>query len=127
MMKFKTILGAAIVTVLAGACTEPSAPQAGAEPDSDAAAEPISATDERATGNLVIWYDAPADDWETQALPVGNGAMGAMVTGGVAEERLQFNEKTLWTGGPGSTTEGGAGPDNPYSYGRPAKSLAGLP
>ncbi|MEE1820897.1 glycoside hydrolase family 95 protein [Streptomyces sp. BE20] len=49
-----------------------------------------------------LWYDQPASAWETQALPIGNGALGAMVFGGVASERLQFNEKSLWTGGPGS-------------------------
>ncbi|MGW5158054.1 glycoside hydrolase family 95 protein, partial [Nonomuraea wenchangensis] len=51
---------------------------------------------------MTLWYDKPATDWETQALPIGNGPLGAMVFGGVARERLQFNEKTLWTGGPGS-------------------------
>ncbi|MEW9549038.1 glycoside hydrolase N-terminal domain-containing protein [Nonomuraea sp. NPDC050783] len=50
---------------------------------------------------LTLWYDRPATDWETQALPIGNGPLGAVVFGGVATERLQFNEKTLWTGGPG--------------------------
>ncbi|WP_406387383.1 glycosyl hydrolase family 95 catalytic domain-containing protein [Streptomyces sp. NBC_00887] len=50
----------------------------------------------------ILWYDKPATDWETEALPIGNGALGAMVFGGIASERLQFNEKTLWTGGPGS-------------------------
>jgi alpha-L-fucosidase 2 len=51
---------------------------------------------------LTLWYDEPATDWETQSLPIGNGAMGASVFGGVQGELLQFNEKTLWTGGPGS-------------------------
>ncbi|MEV0998693.1 glycoside hydrolase N-terminal domain-containing protein [Nonomuraea sp. NPDC050202] len=50
---------------------------------------------------MTLWYDEPATDWETQALPIGNGPLGAMVFGGVASEQLQFNEKTLWTGGPG--------------------------
>ncbi|MEV0829252.1 glycosyl hydrolase family 95 catalytic domain-containing protein [Nonomuraea rubra] len=50
---------------------------------------------------MTLWYDRPATDWETQALPIGNGPLGAMVFGGVASEQLQFNEKTLWTGGPG--------------------------
>ncbi|GAA1646145.1 glycoside hydrolase N-terminal domain-containing protein [Catellatospora bangladeshensis] len=50
----------------------------------------------------MIWYGTPASDWEREALPIGNGAMGAMVFGGVGGERLQFNEKTLWTGGPGA-------------------------
>ncbi|WP_431915821.1 glycoside hydrolase family 95 protein [Nonomuraea jabiensis] len=52
--------------------------------------------------DLTLWYDRPATDWETQALPIGNGALGAMVFGGTDTERLQFNEKSLWTGGPGS-------------------------
>ena len=52
--------------------------------------------------SLVLWYDEPAADWESQALPIGNGALGAMVPGGTASEVIQFNEKTLWTGGPGS-------------------------
>ncbi|MFI6708802.1 glycosyl hydrolase family 95 catalytic domain-containing protein [Nonomuraea sp. NPDC050478] len=50
---------------------------------------------------MTLWYDKPATDWETQALPIGNGPLGAKVFGGVATEQLQFNEKTLWTGGPG--------------------------
>lgn len=56
----------------------------------------------RSASELMLRYDEPATDWETQALPIGNGVLGAMVFGGVRIERLQFNEKTLWTGGPGS-------------------------
>ncbi len=48
---------------------------------------------------LTLWYDAPAAEW-TQALPLGNGRQGAMVFGVPAEEHLQLNEHTLWTGGP---------------------------
>lgn len=51
---------------------------------------------------LTLWFDAPATDWEREGLPIGNGAQGAVVMGGVDEETLQVNEKTLWTGGPGS-------------------------
>lgn len=47
-------------------------------------------------------YDEPLSAWETYALPVGNAYMGAMVYGSMPHERIQFNEKTLWTGGPGS-------------------------
>ncbi|MGV9878515.1 glycoside hydrolase family 95 protein [Streptomyces sp. NPDC003006] len=54
------------------------------------------------SGESTLWYAAPAEDWEREALPIGNGALGAMVFGTLASERLQFNEKTLWTGGPGS-------------------------
>ncbi len=50
----------------------------------------------------MLWYTAPATDWETEALPVGNGALGAMIFGTLPSEHLQFNEKTLWTGGPGA-------------------------
>ena len=48
---------------------------------------------------LQLWYDKPAAKWE-EALPVGNGRLGAMVFGGTAEERLQLNESTLWGGLP---------------------------
>ncbi|HET6624984.1 MAG TPA: glycoside hydrolase family 95 protein, partial [Nocardioidaceae bacterium] len=51
---------------------------------------------------MTLWYDEPATSWESQSLPIGNGAMGASIFGGVDQELLQFNEKTLWTGGPGS-------------------------
>jgi len=50
-------------------------------------------------GPLTLWYRQPAREW-TEALPVGNGRLGAMVFGGVPEERVQFNEDTLWTGAP---------------------------
>jgi len=46
-----------------------------------------------------LWYDSPAAQW-VEALPVGNGRLGAMVFGGIARERIQFNESTIWTGGP---------------------------
>jgi alpha-L-fucosidase 2 len=44
-----------------------------------------------------LWHDKPAGHW-LEALPVGNGRMGAMVFGGASNERIQFNEQTLWTG-----------------------------
>jgi alpha-L-fucosidase 2 len=51
------------------------------------------------TNALRLWYTQPAEKW-TEALPIGNGRLGAMVFGGVFNERLQFNEDTLWTGHP---------------------------
>ncbi|QDC40055.1 glycoside hydrolase family 95 protein [Sphingobium fuliginis] len=48
---------------------------------------------------LTLWYRQPAATW-TEALPIGNGRLGAMVFGGVARERLQLNEGTLWAGQP---------------------------
>lgn len=47
----------------------------------------------------LLWYDKPARTWE-EALPIGNGRLGAMIFGGLEEERLQLNEETLWSGGP---------------------------
>ncbi len=66
------------------------------------------AADVQFTGNAVapsepleLWYRRPAatNQW-TSALAIGNGRIGAMVFGGVSEERLQLNEDTLWGGGP---------------------------
>jgi alpha-L-fucosidase 2 len=72
---------------------------------------------------LKLWYDKPAPlepDWTypakpdqqtkgwVEALPVGSGRLGAMVFGGVAEERIQFNEDTLWTGKPHDYVRAGA-------------------
>lgn len=57
----------------------------------------------------MLWYKKPAKVW-TEALPVGNGRLGAMVFGGVTEELIQLNEATLWTGGPVRTNV------NPKAY-----------
>ena len=48
---------------------------------------------------LKLWYAQPAKRW-IEALPVGNGRLGAMVFGGVSDEQIQFNEDSLWTGKP---------------------------
>jgi alpha-L-fucosidase 2 len=48
---------------------------------------------------LVLWYTRQASLW-VEALPIGNGSLGAMVFGGIGVERLQLNEDTLWSGGP---------------------------
>lgn len=64
---------------------------------------------------LRLWYDAPAaqnhSGWENYSLPIGNGYLGGTVFGGIDTERVQFNEKTLWTGGPDEEKR----PD--YNYG----------
>jgi len=49
--------------------------------------------------DLKLWYKQPARNWN-EALPLGNGRIGAMVFGGVNEELIQLNEETLWSGGP---------------------------
>lgn len=45
-----------------------------------------------------IWFAQPARDWEREALPIGNGRMGAMLFGGVGRDHIQFNEQSLWSG-----------------------------
>ena len=50
----------------------------------------------------LLWHKKPAVKWEN-AYPVGNGRLGAMIYGGIKEEKIQLNEDTYWTGGPYST------------------------
>lgn len=52
---------------------------------------------EKINSNLKLWYNQPATQW-TEALPVGNGRLGAMVFGGITKERIQLNEESLWAG-----------------------------
>jgi len=56
---------------------------------------------------LSLWYRQPAKEW-VEALPVGNGRLGAMAFGGTGAERIQFNEHTVWTGGPHDYAHAGA-------------------
>ena len=56
---------------------------------------------------LTLWYDEPATEW-TEALPIGNGSLGAMVYGRTENEIIQFNEETLWTGRPHDYAHEGA-------------------
>jgi alpha-L-fucosidase 2 len=51
-------------------------------------------------GPLTLWYRTPAQVWNREALPIGNGNLGAMIFGGVEKERLQVNEHSLWSGHP---------------------------
>ena len=74
-----------VLAILAGAC----------QPESNQQSE------------LRLWYDAPAANWN-EALPVGNGRLGAMVFGRVETERIQFNEETLWDGEPHDYSHPGA-------------------
>lgn len=54
-----------------------------------------------------LWFRQPATEWN-RALPVGNGRLGAMIFGGTAQEHIQLNEETLWTGGPYNPVTKGA-------------------
>jgi len=77
-------------------------------------AQSIAFAAEASVPALKITFDKPASDWEREGLPIGNGALGAVVMGGVDVDHLQFNEKTLWTGGPGSKQG--------YDFGIPSES-----
>ena len=62
----------------------------------------LAGTGSRATGGQresTLWYRQPAEKW-VEALPLGNGRLGAMVFGGPDKERLQLNEESLWAGEP---------------------------
>ena len=56
-------------------------------------------TTDCASGSIPLWYRQPAAEW-TQALPIGNGRLGAMVFGRVERELIQLNEDSIWSGGP---------------------------
>ncbi len=52
----------------------------------------------RDPNELKLWYSKPAVNWDTEALPIGNGRLGAMLFGDIQMEHIQFNEGTLWIG-----------------------------
>ena len=68
-----------------------------------------SATVHASFDDLKLWYRQPAERW-IEALAVGNGRLGAMVFGKVARERIQFNEDTVWAGGPYKPVDNSEGP-----------------
>ena len=94
MKIFTTSLGALALTLCAFAGFAPAA-QAQTPP----------------TEKLTLWYTTPADEpsvsnkWMDYYLPIGNGQFGAMLSGGVATDEIQYNEKTLWTGTVGQIAE----------------------
>lgn len=45
-----------------------------------------------------LWYQTPAKKWDAEALPIGNGRLGAMLFGGIQTDQIQFNEQSLWSG-----------------------------
>lgn len=69
-------------------------------------AEPVAATQQTGDNDLKLWYTSPADitkyyeGWQEKSLPIGNGGIGGTVFGGITRERIQLNDKSLWSGGP---------------------------
>jgi alpha-L-fucosidase 2 len=70
-------------------------------------ANSVSKSAEILNPSTTLWYEKPASVW-TEALPIGNGRLGAMIFGGIEQERLQLNEDTLWSGGPKDWNNPGA-------------------
>lgn len=68
----------------------------------------IAAIHPMANAGTQFWYDRPAEFW-TEALPLGNGRMGAMVYGGVQNDTIQLNESSFWMGSPYARVEAGNG------------------
>ena len=95
----------ALSIALAAALTAGAVPAAGFQ----SIAAPGGNSRENGENDLRLWYTEPSskggktgedDVWQEYTLPIGNGDMGANVYGEIGKERLTFNEKTLWTGGP---------------------------
>ncbi|MDP4223839.1 MAG: glycoside hydrolase family 95 protein, partial [Bacteroidota bacterium] len=59
----------------------------------------INIAAQKPQSGLKIWFNKPAETWN-EALPIGNGRLGAMIFGGIGKERLQLNEESVWTGQP---------------------------
>ncbi|MGI4886188.1 MAG: glycoside hydrolase family 95 protein [Janthinobacterium lividum] len=74
-----------------------------------AAAGPARVQQPAGSAGPVLWYRQPAKYWN-EALPVGNGRLGAMLFGRPAEELMQLNESSLWTGGPANPDPNPAAP-----------------
>lgn len=85
--------GLAFAPLLAQLTGGSPAPQAVAAGGPDAAAVPWPTLSREA-----LTYSVPAADWQSQALPIGNGRLGAMLFADPHEERIQFNEQSLWGG-----------------------------
>jgi len=60
----------------------------------------VSKAQSKQASNLKLWYEQPAGSVWENALPIGNGMLGAMVYGNVAQETIKLNEHTLWSGSP---------------------------
>ncbi|MFR9132593.1 MAG: glycosyl hydrolase family 95 catalytic domain-containing protein, partial [[Ruminococcus] lactaris] len=72
-------------------------------------AEPEAAVQQTTGDDLKLWYTSPADitkyyeGWQEKSLPIGNGGIGGTVFGGITRERIQLNDKSLWSGGPSTS------------------------
>ena len=92
--------------VLAGACAAAMVMTSLPFMATQVSAEPGTVEQQTGGNDLKLWYSGPADitsyyqGWQERSLPIGNGAIGGSVFGGITRERIQLNEKSLWSGGP---------------------------
>jgi alpha-L-fucosidase 2 len=77
----------------------------GFRPEKPASEATLTGSAPAPVNRYTLWYRTPATDWMRQALPIGNGQFGAMIFGGIKQDEIQFNDKTLWEG---NTTTYGA-------------------
>ena len=103
-MRFSAVVCVIILALVSSALAasaapakKPAAPAKPAEPARSSV--PLTGEAPPPQGDHVSWYRQPAGKW-IEALPIGNGRLGAMIFGYVDEERVQFNDDTLWTGQP---------------------------
>lgn len=74
----------------------------------------VAAEETAKNDNLLrVWYDEPANDWQTESLAIGNGYMGGLVFGGINNDKIHINEKTVWEGGPAASYDYTYGTTNP--------------
>jgi alpha-L-fucosidase 2 len=90
---------AAACWIASGSLASQDAPQPAQQPATQPASTQVPPSHDAPPEGLVLWYRQPASDWN-EALPVGNGRLGAMVFGGVSRERIQLNESSVWEGSP---------------------------
>lgn len=86
-----------LILVAVTATTSARSPVPQAPPPAATNAAPITPSAEPAPDGAVLWFNQPARSWN-EALPLGNGRLGAMDFGGVASSRLQLNEDSIWQG-----------------------------
>ena len=72
---------------------------------------PFSGCAPHEDNDFIMWYEQPAREW-MEALPMGNGRLGAMVYGGIENEKIALNEITMWSGQPDSTQDDLCGKEN---------------
>ena len=91
-------MGLAVACLLGGLQVE-AANEASAASSDKLTADSVERIPTTPARDMVLWYRQPAEKW-LEAMPLGNGLMGAVVFGGIRQERIALNESTFWSGRP---------------------------